>query len=212
MANFIFFTTANEVVEGGKMNTLIDLWLFELCDPDEFVSLAAYGRLCRVDSIRVEAGYDAMRRVSRRLKRFAEEALGDAESSLDGWLDEANELASACDQALANASDKDVNVSELAYKAESLLIDLDDAELVVWVAKKAGVKERFWRRINKRIKKCSKWLVENLSRFFPAGEFIREVCEYLRDDIDNDKELAATANKFRLILDAMNEADRLLRS
>lgn len=195
------------------MEVLIDLWISELCDPREFVSLTAYGRLCRVDSIRVEAGYDAMRRVSRRLKRFVEESMECAESCLDGWLDEAKELASSYEQAISNARDKDVDVNELAYKAESLLIDLDDAELVIWAARKAGIKDLFWSSsVGEQIKKCSEWLAENPSTFFPAGEFVKEVCEHLRDDLDEDPGLAATATKFRLILNAMNEADRLLRS
>lgn len=187
------------------METLIDLWIFELYDPNEFVLLAAYGKLCRVDPIRVEEGYDAMRRVYRRLKRFAEEALEDAESCLDGWIEEAKELSSS--------SDKDVDIHELAYKAESLLIDLDDAELVIWAAREAGIKDLFWSSsVGEQIKKCSEWLAENPSTFFPAGEFVKEVCEHLRDDLDEDPELAATATKFKLVLDAMNEADRLLRS
>lgn len=195
--------------------TLVDLWLDELCHlrieledkTDWLDAVALYGRLSRVRPRLVkatgqwQAWTEVKTRVESRLDCLVDHAL--TELDPEGWVNEGLELADACDEG--------TDAADLAEWAESLLTDLDDAELIVWAAEKAGVAEDRWFGLLEQLRKCTEWLIENRDRFFPAGVFIQAVAQTFRPDLDEtDVDLASTTVKFILLLDALEEAEQIL--
>lgn len=185
------------------MDNLIDMvdnWIFELDDHDEWVVVAAYGKILRVNPTYIE-DWRPIEKISGIIGELAKTAIADINTG--GWLEEVEELANACDSG-ADASD-------LEHWAESLLTDLDDADLIVWAAFSAALPEEIWVGAEKELLKCTHWLFENPDRFFPARDFITDMYKLFRPDIDEvDVGLASTTVKYLLLIDALWEADRIL--
>jgi hypothetical protein len=199
--------TRTELTDPGL---LIDLWLDRLLELIEGAgepqgpgdvgdAVALFGRLKRCDPKRVagtgrqalwEAAAEA---VERRLAEWLPPALGVPDP--DGWLREAAALADACDDAAADA--------ELGERAEQLLTDLDDADLVAWAARRCQMLPP---ALAEGLARCAEWLRHNPDRFFPAGVFIQGAAQTIRPDLPAfDLDLAGTADKFVLLLDALEE-------
>lgn len=190
------------MAEGRNMDIreYAEYWIFDLDDADEWTVLAAYGKLCRISPAYID-DRSPIEKVYGRIGELAKTAIADINP--DGWLEEVEELAKACDSG-ADASD-------LEHWAESLLTDLDDADLIVWAARKAGLPEEIWVGAEKELLKCTHWLFENPDRFFPARDFITDMYKLFRPDIDEvDVGLASTTVKYLLLIDALWEADRIL--
>jgi hypothetical protein len=198
--------TATGIIDA---DALVDSWLDEFLElveefqpGDEYDVLALYGRLERVrfDLIRAtgrEAAWKAARdKVQAQLAHFAAQAL--RIPNPEGWLAEAQALADACDDGLAD---------ELAEWAADLLYDLDDADLVAWAARTVGLASP-----DEPLQRCKEWLANNCDRFFPAGVLIQAIGQTLQPDLPAlDLDLMATADKFVLLLDALEEAEADMR-
>ncbi|MEM4360015.1 MAG: hypothetical protein QXT45_05765 [Candidatus Bilamarchaeaceae archaeon] len=184
----------------GNLIDMVDNWIFELDDHDEWVVVAAYGKLCRVDPTYIE-DWRPIEKVSAVVGELARTAIEDMNP--DGWIEEAEELAKVCD----DGADAD----EIAHWSESLLVDLDDADLIIWAAEKAGLPEEVWVGAEEKLLKCTRWLFENPDRFFPARDFVMSMHKLFRSDIDDvDTDLASTTVKYLILIDALWEADRIL--
>lgn len=195
--------------------TLVDLWLdqfLQACGEAEsktscFDTVALYGRLSRVRPSLLKATglleewAKACQGVAGRLLELADYAL--SELNPGGWLEEAQELADACDDG--------ADSSELSEWAESLLTDLDDAELIIWAAERAGIAEERCNQVVDELRKCFQWLTDNRDRFFAAGVFIQAIAQTLRPDLEeSDPDLALSTIKYILLLDALEEAEQIL--
>jgi hypothetical protein len=203
---------------------LVDLWLDQLIEwladagecsspstSDVYDIVALYGRLRRCDPEKLEQSgrpgewKSAARVVEDRLGQWLLLALQVPDP--DGWLREANLLADACDDGLDKTSDSSGGES-LAEWSEQILTDLDDADLAAWAARRLGLLPE---ELERGLARCSEWLLDNLDRFFPAGVFIQGVGQTIRSDLPaEDLELAGTADKFVLLLDALEEIEDCL--
>lgn len=194
---------------------LVDLWLDQLQEyvesPDDreawYDMVALFGRLSRVRPILIKATglYDQWLTISQTINERLAEMANHCLNLINpaGWLEEAEELAKACDDG--------AEADELAEWSETLLMDLDDAEVIVWAAEKAGLEEERWSGLSDQLRDCVRWLIENRDRFFPAAVFIQAVGQTIRPDLDEyDADLAGTTVKFILLLDALEEAQNLL--
>lgn len=190
---------------------LVDLWLDQLIeiesevDVDSFKIIGLYGRLARVPEHlfngRFEEWWEAADKVEENRISLIERAL--EELSPSGWLEEAQELADACDDG--------ADASELSEWAESLLTDLDDAELIIWAAERAGVAEERCNQVINELRECFQWLTDNRDRFFAAGVFIQATAQtFLPDLEERDPDLALSTIKYVLLLDALEEAEQIL--
>ena len=195
---------------------LVDLWMERFLEGGEeadyltsaraYDILALLGRLerCRPYLLEATSRQDAYQRELSRLRARLVEltmlALG--VPAPDGWLREAEALAAACDD---GASD-----DHLADWAGELLGDLDDADLVAWAARAARCPNL---ALEEGLSRCTAWLAENPDRFFPAGVLVQGVGQVLRPDLlAEDADLAATADKFVILLDALEDAEAALAS
>jgi hypothetical protein len=159
------------------------------CNPD---LLAATGRLIEWDS--------AVTLVQRHLADLLPAAL--LVPDPEGWLREAQLLAEACDDAAPDA--------ELGEHAEQLLADLDDADLLAWAVERQGALPEALRG---GLARCAGWLHDNPDRFFPAGVLIQGIGQTIRADLPAvDLALAGTADKFVLLLDALEESQEQMSS
>jgi hypothetical protein len=193
---------------------LVDLWLDRFIEESEggsrigaeraYEVLAHFGRLerSRPDLLEATGRADVSSRERSRLRsRMGELArLALVVPEPTGWLRAAAGLADACDDG--------ADESRTAELAADLLEDLDDAELVAWVARSVGLADP---ALEEGLARCRLWLVDNPDRFFPAGVLIQGIGQTLRPDlVAVDADLAATADKFILLLDAMEDAEAVL--
>lgn len=193
---------------------LVDLWLDRLLvvaepaeglDPDRaYDRLALWGRLlrCRPELIRNAGGSAAWNEVHERTRGQLPD-LATAASAVadpDGWLREAVSLADTCDDGALEG--------DLAEWAEQLLTDLDDADLVVYASHLAGLD---CAALEQGLERCYTWLADNADRFFSCGVFVQALGQAMRPDLAVvDLDLAATADKFIVLLDALEDAETLI--
>lgn len=194
---------------------LVDLWLDRFLEESEssekigperaYEIIAHFGRLerCRPDLLAAAGRADTLSRtlarVRSRMAELVKTALVIPEPS--GWLRAATDLANACDDG--------ADESETAEIAADLLEELDDADLVAWVARSGGLADTI---LEDGLAECRSWLANNPDRFFPAGVLVQGIGQTLRPDlVAVDVGLAATADKFILLLDSLEEAEVILR-
>jgi hypothetical protein len=196
---------------------LVDLWLDRFIEESEggdrigperaYELLAHFGRLmrCRPDLLeaagRCDVSSHERSRLRSRMGELARLALVVPEPA--GWLRAATELANACD----DGEDE----SRTADLAADLLEDLDDADLVAWAARSTGIADTVLASLEEGLTRCRLWLADNPDRFFTAGVLIQGIGQTLRHDlVAVDADLAATADKFILLLDAIEDAEAAL--
>lgn len=191
----------------GQVENWLDQLDYLLSDPADlppapqwsYDLLAAVGWLQRVrpellqelDTDRVlDKALDRIRPHSGGIT-IAENAL--AVPNLMAWLEEAQN----------QATDSDTNSPESARqwveRAEVLLLQLDEADLVSVVAAQRG---RHDKELACELDACHKFLVDHVDAFLPAALRAQIVGQVLRSDLpEHDPELALTAEKFCRILD-----------
>jgi hypothetical protein len=196
---------------------LVDLWLDRFIEESEggdrisperaYEVLAHFGRLerCRPDLLEAAGRADATSHERSRLRsRLGELArLALVVPVPESCLRAATGLADACDDG--------ADESRTAEMAADLLEDLDDADLVAWSARVAGLADADLAPLEEGLARCRLWLADNPDRFFPAGVLVQGIGHTLRPDlVAVDADLAATADKFILLLDAMEDAEATL--
>ncbi len=171
---------------------------------DSYDLLALWGRLQRVrPDLLAQAGGEretvaVAETVARQGKDLARLALTVPNPA--AWLEEARTL----ERAYEEASDP-VARSTLA---ERLLADLDDADLVEYAARRQGMTDR---ALQEELRACGDWLEENAALFLCAGVHVQAVGMTLRHDLaERDYDLAQTALKYEVILDAAEAAEATL--
>ncbi len=121
-----------------------------------------------------------------------------AQLDIARWETEAEQLAVACDEAQ--------NEADLRAQAERLLSELDDLDLIAWAASRHGSS---FVELEEKLNCCFDWLSNNLDRLFPATIWIQWLGQTLRPDLAGyDLELARTAEKYVLLLDALEEVQQ----
>lgn len=144
----------------------------------------------------------ARRRIEAEGKVLAELALG--VPNPDAWIEEAETLLAFYEEEWDSA--------KRAEMACRLIDDLDDAELAVWMAGRLGTHDS---ELQGDLDRCRAWVVEHPDAFLAAGAYIQAVGQALRPDLrQTDPDLAATADKVVLILQALDdmEADLTFRA
>lgn len=115
----------------------------------------------------------------------------------EAWL----EAARAFDRSL----DEPLDEGEESEGAVELLEDLDDGELVLALARRFGVTDP---EIEAGVERCQAWLCEHADTFLAASVYVQAVGLGLRADLESqDYDLAATALKFDVLLDAAEAAE-----
>ena len=90
--------------------------------------------------------------------------------------------------------------------AARLLAELDEAELAAWAARRLGGADE---TLEKDLATCATWLEEHPQVFLPAERYVQAVALGLRQDLPAfDLDLAWTADKFVVLLDDLEEAER----
>lgn len=116
----------------------------------------------------------------------------------DGWLRE----AAAVRRIIADSRTGLVSESAaltMADRAARMLDDLDDAELVAWVARREGHQID---DLEAGLLWCREWLAANPATFYGAGFLVQTIGAALRPDLAGiDLALAMTADKFVVLLD-----------
>lgn len=193
---------------------LVDLWLDRFLEESEggdrisperaYELLAHFGRLerCRPALLegagRADISSRERARVRSRMGELVRLALVVPEPQ--NWLRAATRLAHACDDG--------ADESQTAEMAADLLEGLDDADLVAWAARSTGLADP---ALEEGLGRCRLWLADNPDRFFPAGVLIQGIGQTLRPDlVAVDADLATTADKFILLLDALEDAEAAL--
>jgi hypothetical protein len=184
---------------------LVDHWLDDFRDlsgrsiltPDEaYTLIATQGRLlrCRPELLAQADSTGSWNVQSTWASRWPELlTLAGTVPTPTSWLQEAGKLAEACDEGCDEES--------LATWAERLLTELDDADLVAWSTRHHGSPPRVQEH---GLAQCLTWVVDNSDRFFPAAVFIQEMGQTIRPDLAGlDLDLASTAEKFVVLLDAL---------
>jgi hypothetical protein len=114
-----------------------------------------------------------------------------------GWLEEAEALRTSCEDLI-----DPVERAELAYR---LINDLDDAELVLLAATRAGLPDP---ALEEELDQCRAWLAENADAFLAAGVYVQDVGLALRPDLAGaDPDLGRTVEKYTHVLDALEELE-----
>ncbi len=192
----------------------LDCWLSQLTDlltsqldttVQAYDILALWAKLRRVrpELVRQLGGVENLAEsealVSELGKDLATHALmlPDAEA----WLDEATALQSAYeDVALAEARND---------LAERMLADLDDAQLVLYAARRLGVDDP---ELDSDLARCSEWMTEHIELFLAASVTVQAVGMTFRPNLaDFDYGLAVTALKYIDVLRAAEAAETALR-
>ncbi len=113
------------------------------------------------------------------------------------WLNQANLLLQD-DESPATSEQETEAVIELLSK-------LDDADCFVWAAAKAGQQSR---ALRDDLTDCKRWLETNPECFLPASVYIQSVAAALEPNLPGiDFDLAMTADKYVILLDALEEAE-----
>ncbi len=193
---------------------LIDLWLDRLLDLWQVPSgdrisysydlLAGWARLkrARPDLVANTGRLDEWGAVDAEIRSQGLELarLAVQLPDPDGWLDEADRYE--------NALYAPVEDADLGEWSERLLTDLDDADLAVWAVRQL---DRPAENLEEKLKKCGSWLEEKAAAFAPCGVYIQAVGLSLRPDLPlYDLALAWTADKYVVLLDALEEVESLL--
>ena len=154
----------------------------------------------RVQGLKVVRAED--RKLAERLGRLVGEQakvlLDQALRLLDpvAWLEEAKKWTKAYDDCVDLGDEVDRCV-----KAISLIEALDDADMVVWAAKKLGFEAQTAELLVRQLKDCHTWLKDNESFcLVPARNFVKEALDELKDD-------APGLEKFHIVQKAAKECD-----
>lgn len=115
----------------------------------------------------------------------------------EAWLEAA--------RAFERSLDEPLDEGEEIEGAVELLEDLDDGELVLAFARRFGVIDP---EIEAGVERCQAWLCEHADTFLAASVYVQAVGLGLRADLESqDYDLAATALKFDVLLDAAEAAE-----
>lgn len=190
----------------------VDDWLERLCDmldrrgppgrahqAYDLLALAAKLRRVRPELLAERGGGQDLAR--------AEAAIGEKGRDLvrlaltipnpEGWLEEA--------RALAESYEDLIDPVRRAELAENLLADLDDAELVAYAARRLGAGDA---ELDRELEACAQWVTEHADAFLAASVHVQAVGLALRPDLAEwDPALARTAEKYKLVLDALEAAE-----
>ena len=191
----------------------VDDWLSHLQDvldtgpetaDEAFDLLALWAKLRRVRPELIEQldGLDALSQVDVLLAEQGTHLAGQALTvpHPQGWLEETQALQQAFEE-VGPAEDR----SELA---ERLLNDLDDAQLVLYAARRREIQDL---DLESDLDDCAQWLAEHAELFLPAAVQIQAVGMAMRPDLaDFDYGLAVTALKYLDILRAAELAEEEL--
>ncbi|NLY02007.1 MAG: hypothetical protein GXY83_38480 [Rhodopirellula sp.] len=195
-----------------EVEELLDQWLATLADAlggdtREGPQLLAYdllalaGRLKRVRpellaSVDVNGVFQqATHRIGRRQQELVSEALEVPNPA--EWREEA--------QRLSESYERPISPIERARWARELIEDLDDAELVLEAATRVGNTDS---KLAGELQGCRGWIEDHAADFLAAGTFVQTVGLMMRPDLAAwDEALAGTAEKFLLLLDAVEDAE-----
>jgi hypothetical protein len=193
---------------------LVDVWLDQLLelsgngpgDADEaYDLLAGWARLRRVRPELIpspDAWAEAQEYVKRRGAEMARLAADVPEPG--GWLEEARRFHKALEARLDGPGLSEAELSEWAAR---LLGDLDDADLVVWSARQFALSLP---ELERQLRECGRWLEEHADDWLCCAVFVQAVGQSLQPDLaGEDLDLAMTADKFVVLLDAQERAEDL---
>lgn len=116
----------------------------------------------------------------------------------EGWLDEARLYCLTADE---------LEPAQRAGWAESLVTDLDDADLVLYAAESAGLADDV---LANALAHCQRWFVDHVIDFLAASVWAQAVGMTLRPDLEEEPGLCLTAEKYVRILDATAAMEREL--
>jgi hypothetical protein len=115
----------------------------------------------------------------------------------EAWLQDAPNLVDSYEDL--------IDPAQRAELAENLLVDLDDAELVMYSANRLGVNDAALKR---DLETCADWVAKHADFFLAAAVHVQAVGMTLRPDLgEQDPELARTAEKYVQVLDAQEIAE-----
>lgn len=113
------------------------------------------------------------------------------------WLEEAVRLDGSYDEAWDPVA--------RAHLAETVLLDLDDADLMLWQAERLGVADA---ELAIELDRCAYWVQTHADCFLAAGVRVQAIGQTLRPDLrEAEPDLAMTAEKFVHVLDAIEIAE-----
>jgi hypothetical protein len=176
--------------------------------PDQFAydMLAALGWLERTDpGLLAKLDPDGLAAAGRAYigahgRELAERAL--AVPYPQAWLDEAEDLRASYENL--------IDPVERAALAHRLINDLDDADLALLAARRLGMGDE---ALETELQRCAGWLRDNADAFLAAGVFVQATGLALRADLEAaDPDLGRTAEKFAIILDALEEMESQLEA
>ena len=190
---------------------LVDCWLDRLLDlyegrgsgdltADAYDLLATWARLRRTRTDlfgklgRAAEWQELDHAIDEKRQWYASQAVELADP--DGWRMEVDEFNKAIEGLGSDA--------ELSLWAERLLCDLDDADLVAWAASPwvSGT------NLKGMLRSCHQWLTEHVESFVLCSVYVQAIGMTLDSDLPAlDLELAWTADKFVLVLDALEQAE-----
>lgn len=192
----------------------LETWLFECRqllknimsaterEPLCFSLIATYGRFQRIrpELLNEQETRQLVDELAQRLNRQGADWIKGALKvpNPPAWLNDVDMLEESSD-ALA---------PPLAHveAACNLVEDLDDVDLVYWFARNIGVRDQ---RLERELEECHFRLAVQPDTFLPASVYVQAVGELLRPDLaEFDPELAVTAQKFIVLLDAFVAAEQ----
>lgn len=117
---------------------------------------------------------------------------------LDGWHEEMDAILQVAESPSADAA-------ELVHWAAELLDELDDAELIWWAGRRAGLEPTGLRA---DLDQCVREVVRSESAFRHAGVFVQALARPILPDLaDVDPDLAETTRKLVYLLDQLEEVE-----
>ena len=170
----------------------------------DLLALVEALRRVRPELVREVEGEDVLARAEAEIERAPRDLATSARVLPEpgSWLEAGRSFDASFD-------DPGLEPEQERELACNLLVDLDEAELVLCAAQRAGIDDA---GLADGLASCRAWFREHADRFLAASVLAQAIAAGFRPDLEAfDVRLAGTATKFVALLEAAERAERELR-